>query len=63
MEYLESTKGHQKLNAQWEVIRRIQYEESNVLFYIDTEFVDNCALVDAKKLRILMKDLFHESAA
>ena len=38
MEYLESTKGYHKLNAQWKVIRCMEYEGSNVPFYIDTEF-------------------------
>ena len=41
MEYLESTKGSQKLDPQWKVIRSMEYEGSNMLFYVDTEFADS----------------------
>ena len=38
-EYLERTKGSQKLNPQWEVIKSMDREGSDMLFYVDTEFI------------------------
>ena len=41
MEYLESTKGQQKLEPQWKIMKSIKLESSNALFYLDTKFTEN----------------------
>ena len=64
MEYLESTKGRQKLDWQWEIIKSMDSKSSKFLFYLDTEFADNylieVAIVNAAGEEVINTLVMHD---